>query len=218
MFKKILYIGSGDDLKPIDTFRQSQFVYIDSSPRNEYGYPYYYRGFYKKNFKKSILKKLSDMSFVQTNEKKYSDLYSEINVPDLDSHLVTFERNDHKTFKYYFSTGIPENIYDEKGDLNQDLCKDIYECDSILIKGHWPNKEILSHIKTPIHFIGSYGTFFPQNIKDMDDDFNNIIFYFLIHPEKVSFYSYLNKMGEITTFQTYNEFYQIYKKSKEMEE
>lgn len=224
MFKKILYIGPGEDLKQINNFPYSQFVYIDSLPRNEYGYPYYYRGFYKKNFKKTIYEKLYDMSFIQTTEKKYSDFYSEINVPDLDSHLVTFEKNgegDLRTLKYYFSTGIPENIYDGKGDLNEDLHQDIYECDAILIKGHWPSKEILMHTKTPIHFIGSYETYFPENIRDLgdiDNNFNSIISYFLNHPEIICSYSYLNKLGEIFTFQTYNEFYQIYKKNKETEE
>lgn len=223
MFKKILYAGSGDDLKPLTIFPSSHFVCIDSLPRNSYGYPYYYRGFYHKFFKKRITNKLS-LSFQQTNEKVFSDLYSEINVPNLDSHLVSFEKKEnegdiHQSLNYYFSTGIPENLYDGNGDLNEDLTKDISECDAIFIKGHWPHSDISLYITNPIHFIGAYSTYFPENKRELEEvEKNTIISYFFDHPETVSSYSYLTKREHLTTFRSYNEFYQFYKEHKQQED
>jgi hypothetical protein len=218
MFKKILYIGSGDDLTPLNYFTSSQFVYIDSLPRNSYGYPYYYREFYNKQFKQIVMTELYKLDFHKLDEKKFSNNYSEINVVDLDSHIVTFkrEREDiQQTLNYYFSTGIPENLYNGnngKGYLNEDLCKDISECDTILIKGHLPHKDIVEHIKNPIHFIGSESTYFPE--RENETEFEN--YSYLYNPDLISSYSYLSKLGELTIFQTYTEFYNhIIKKNQE---
>ena len=50
MFEKILYFGAGLDLSPLSLFKSIRtFVFVDSLPRNEYGYDYYYKPFYRKN-------------------------------------------------------------------------------------------------------------------------------------------------------------------------
>jgi hypothetical protein len=214
MFKKILYVGAGDDTDSLKVLSSSDFVCIDSLPRNEYGYSYYYRGFYQKDFKQRVIDKLRELSFYQKgDEKKFSDFYSEINVENLDSHLVIFEgEGNSRSVHYYFSTGIPENLYDGNGDLNEDLKKDIYECDTVFIKGHWPGEDIIKYIKKPFHFIGAYLTYFPENKSELEDGKDdNIISYFLRHPEYILSYSYLKKSGEIVAFQTYDEFYREYK-------
>jgi hypothetical protein len=217
MFKKILYIGSGDDLTPLDRFRSSSFVYIDPLPRNEYGYPYYYRGFYRKNFKGNLLSELTEKSFIQTgDENKYSDLYSEINVPDLDSHSITFEREGKQRFRFYLSTGIPENLYDGNGHLNEELMIDISECDTLFVKGHWPREEVMEYVNVPIHFIGAFPTYFPEDERDIDMNHSNntVISYLINNPEKFSSYSYLNESGELNTFDTYSEFHIYYRECK----
>jgi hypothetical protein len=213
MFKKILYIGSGDDTSPLDQFPSAQFIYIDSCPRNEYGYPYYYRGFYKKHFKQNVIEKLTRMSFQMIDEKKFTDQYSEIDVPDLDSHAVTFDR-DGQRLRYYFSTGIPENLYNDDGELNQELSNDISECDTILVKGHWPHQNIIEHIDMtkPLHFIGATPTYFPPCNKeegDEGDDIKNTILYNQL--EQAASYSYLDMSGTLSTFPTYYAFYNHYK-------
>ena len=203
MFKKILYIGAGTDLLPLDIFPFFNFVYIDSLPRNSYGYPYYYRGFYDRNFKQKVMTTLEAMSFYKTSEKIFSDLYSEINVANLESHCVSFYRDKNgqnnqngQNINYYFSTGIPENIYDGNGNLNTDLCADIAECDTIMIKGHWPHKDVFKYMKTPIHFIGNEMTHFPENkMEILDTDIEILSF------------SYLNASNKLYTFSTYEEFY-----------
>jgi len=218
MFKKILYIGAGDDIKPLNIFPYSHFVYIDSLPRNSYGYPYYYRGFYKENFKQNIVDNLTDISFNITLSKKFTNLYNEINITNLDSELVKFIREEGETqaLNYYFSTGVPENLYGEEGKLNQELINDISECDTILIKGHWPNEAIIDYINKPFHFIGSEITYFPDSLELEEEDCKNTILYHIIkYSEYVLSYSYLTLSGQIYTFPNYTEFYRHYKTNKE---
>ena len=206
MFKKILYIGAGTDLLPLDIFPFSYFVCVDALPRNSYGYPYYYRGFYDKNFKQKVMTTLESMSFYKTSEKTFSNLYSEINVANLDSHCVSFHRDQNgqnaqngqndQNINYYFSTGIPENMFDGNGNLNTDLCTDIAECDAILVKGHWPHKDIFKYMTTPFHFIGDEMTHFPENKIDiLEADID------------ISSFSYLKASDKLYTFSTYEEFY-----------
>ena len=205
MFKNILYIGAGTDLLPLDIFSFSHFVCIDALPRNSYGYPYYYRGFYNANFKQTVMTKLESISFYKTSEKVFSNLYSEINVANLDSHCVSFHRDQNdqnsqngQNINYYFSTGIPENIYDGNGNLNTDLCNDIAGCDAILVKGHWPHKDIFKYMTTPFHFIGDEMTHFPEN--------KTGILGTEIDTEILSF-SWQSLSGKLYTFSTYDEFY-----------
>jgi len=200
MFKKILYIGSGDDLKPLDEFLLSDFVYVDGLPRNEYGFTYYDKRLYDRDFKRKVVEGLDDMSFRKTSEKKFSDEYSEINVPDLDPHVMSFSREEQR-LRYYFSTAIPDNGY------NEELCNDISECDAILVKGHWPNKDVLKYIK-PFHFIGSETTFFPKNVNELDtSDRETLMYAVLENPKMILTYSYLAESGDIDTFSTYQKFY-----------
>jgi hypothetical protein len=218
MFNKILYIGSKDDFLPLDQFPSSQFVYIDSLPRNEYGYPYYYRGFYRKHFKQQVIDKLQSISFEKEDEKTFTDQYSEINVPDLDSHVITFMRNEQR-LRYYFSTGIPENLYNDHGYLNQELCNDISECDAILVKGHWPHLDVIKYIdKTkPFHFIGANPTYFLPDYKEEGKTETEDIKYTVLYPIltnclECSSYAYLDASGNLSTFPTYSTFYNHYKR------
>ena len=199
MFKKILYIGAGTDLEPLDCFPSSHFVYIDSLPRNSYGYPYYYRGFYDANFKQNVTRALESMFFYKTSEKVFSNLYSEINVANLDSHSVSFYRDknqikqEKQEIHYYFSTGIPENIYDGDGNLNTDLCTDMAECDAILVKGHWPHKDVFKYMTRPFHFIGDEMTYFQDTLGVEIDS-------------KILSFSLQSLSGKLYTFSTYDEF------------
>jgi hypothetical protein len=228
MFKKILYVGAGEDVAPLEMFPTTDFVLIDSLPRNSYGYPYYYRRFYDKDFKQRVEDGLHKLNFYKTDTRQFTDEYSEISIPDLDSHRVTYVRHiiddkiDIKNKKskqcvdYYFSTGIPENNW------NDEMIHNIAECDAILIEGHHPDYEILRYIKKPFHFIGESTTYFPENRvctdpNDYNYDYNAVIYHF--RPEDVASYSCLSKLSkEVKTFTTYKEFYDYYTYTKDRDE
>lgn len=206
MFKKILYIGAGLDFDPFSHFKDTkEFVFIDSNPRNAYGYPYYYRGFYCKHFLPQLKGKLVKLGFKLITKLTFTDNYSEILVDDLDSTLLEYKKDD-ITLKYYYSTGIPEDLWD-----NFDLQKDITECDTVLVCGHHPHKEFEEFIPKPFHFIGYNSTYFPNDyeefIKEDEDNKRNIISYMLQNPKVVKDYTFMNKNGEMKTFDSYEKFY-----------
>jgi hypothetical protein len=207
MFKKILYIGAGDDRSLLDLFPSSDFVFIDSLPRNEYGYFYYYRGFYRTAFKKGVLQKLADTQWIKTGEKVYSTMYSEINVPDLEPHRVSFQRGKQK-LDYYFSTGIPENLYIENKP-HQELQTSISECDAIFVKGHFPDESVLEYMQPHFHVICGADTYFPEH----NDDDKSIISRLIDDKERVSTYLYVDSSNTCRTFENYASFYQFYKET-----
>lgn len=210
MFNKILYIGAGNDITPLMVFPTSNFVYVDSRPRNEYGYDYYYRGFYSGTFKRDVIRALDRLHFQKVEDiehhKIFTDHYTEINVPDLESHLETFQDiHSPQTLRYYFSTGIPKDLND-----NETLCADIASCDAVLIKGHWPHHDVLRHLSKPFHFIGAMGTYFPEErVAEEKEDEQAILFHF--KPSDILSYSCLTYRDTVHTFSTYSEFYSYYK-------
>ena len=143
---KILYVGSGQDLKPLFKFPKSDFIYIDSNPRNSYGYPYYYKPFYSPNFKSRIISKLRENGITQISETTiFNEDFKEISVPDLDSHMIDFGR-----LKYYFSTSIPHedySIFKEK--IIPSMCdyNNNNLPDTLLVCGHHPHKDTLEILK-----------------------------------------------------------------------
>jgi len=204
MFKKILYIGAGDDRSLLDLFPSSDFVFIDSLPRNEYGYFYYYRGFYSATFKKDVLQILADAQWIKTGETVYSTMYSEINVPDLEPHRVSFQRGTQK-LDYYFSTGIPENLYLEHKP-HQELQTSISECDAIFVKGHLPDESVLEYMPPHFHMICASGTYFPEH-----NDDKSIVSRLIEDKKRVSSYLYVDPSHTCHTFENYASFYQFYK-------
>lgn len=167
MESKYLYIGTGLHLEPIKTFNSvKEFIFIDSQPRNEYGFNYYYRGFYGKDFVDNLIQECLKHNFKLINKTVFTDKYTEINVPNLESTMLYFLNDEtEQVFKYYISTSIPYDLHD-----NEILIKDISECDTLIISGHHPNHAILDYIKKPIAFIGYSNTWFPKTIQEFYDN------------------------------------------------
>ena len=175
---KILYIGAGEDITLLSTFPQSKFVYIDSNPRNSYGYPYYYKPLYSPGFKQRIISKLRENGIPQTSHTVvFTEEFKEISVPDLESNMVDFGR-----LKYYFSTSLPHEdyrIFKEKiipsiYDIHDNNLTDVPDLpDTLFVCGHYPHEDALEMLKKPFHFIGSYPTFFPKDIEELEEDIYN---------------------------------------------
>jgi hypothetical protein len=214
MFEKILYIGASTHIEPIQHFLNTKnFVFVDSQPRNEYGFDYYYRPFYR-DMLPSLIKKLETINFKLFDTRKFTNNYEEINMPNLDPTLLYFSNKAGKNLRserslnYYISTGIPTNYYD-----NKFLKEDISTCDSIIVAGHMPSSVVLEHIKKPFHFIGYEHTYFAKDLKenienqDVSEDVGSYIF---LYPEDVKSYTFVDEDGIKSTFNDYKNFYNLY--------
>jgi len=221
MFKKNLYIGAGLDLSPLKIFNDTkQFVFVDSSPRNEYGFEYYYRPFLRSNFVDNLIDTVEGKYNMKLVSKEaLTNKYEEINVDDLDSTLLHFSDKEKITrttvsLRYYISTGIPHDLYE-----NKTLIDDIKECDTVYVSGHDPNSAFIRYMNNPFHFIGSSSTWFAENLKDYlkedDDNCRGLGYYLLTDGGKVRSYSLVDeRTKELFTYNTYAEFY---KKLKEVQ-
>jgi hypothetical protein len=200
---KILYIGANLHLSPINDFNKcTEFVFIDPSPRNEYGYEYYYKPFYKRKFYDNLIQKLNEMNFELKGKTKFTNDYEEILVDNLDSTCLTFV-NDNKILKYYISTGIPNDLHN-----NKELQDDINSCSSLIISGHYPCDHILDYINK-YHFIGYNHTYYPKNVEALleENEDNNIIKNIINNDPSILSYTYVDyNNGNIIECTDYNDF------------
>ncbi len=197
-FKKILYLGAGEDIEVINIFPNcNEFILIDTKPRSEHDNEnYFYEGFYRENFLKIIINKCKKYGFIleQTIElepkyinkiniiEKDNDYNTDLNsIPYINPHLLIFNSSsmNNKIIKYYISTNILFNMHPI-------LEKDIYEADTLYISGYHPDCELLKYFYSPIelsnglikkkNFVGnSYTCYYI----DFEDDDNSIIKYFI---------------------------------------
>jgi hypothetical protein len=220
LFNKILYIGTGLHTEVIDHFKNTNnFVFVDSQPRTEFGYDYYYRPFYRSNFILPLFEKLKSQNFFnfQTNNTAdiitFSNHYEEINKPYLDSSCLFFydkcgkNLRSERNLKYFISTAIPNNLYD-----NTFLHNEIKSCNTVLVSGHHPHFKIVDYLATPLHFIGYSNTYFPKNLssflKEDSENENTFVAWMLENPSKILSYTHVDyETGDMKTFETYDDFY-----------
>jgi hypothetical protein len=163
MFNKILYCGAGTHLEPIIYFKNiSNFVLIDGQPRSEYGLNYYDKTWYKKTFLLQLSKKMKELKLKLISTKVITNNFSEINVPNLESECLTITDDNNKNVKYYTSTSLPFDLFD-----NTQLQLDMETCDTLFISGYCPPKKIIKYIKKPFNLIGCSYTWFPLNIENL---------------------------------------------------
>ena len=205
---KILYIGAGLHTEIVENFPNvKKFVLVDSKPRTEFGYEYYFRPFYRPDFIYDLISKLQDYKLKEN--VKLSNKYEEIDRDYLDSSLLYFRKEDIH-LKYFISTGIPCDLYNEKFE------EELTGCDTLLISGHDPNGRIMDYIKKPFHFIGYSSTYFPKNLESFEEDeYNSAIKYILENPDKVKSYTYVDyNTGTNKTVYNYEDFYEQFKQFK----
>ena len=220
MFEKILYIGAGLDLSPLDIFPETRkFVFVDSCPRTEFGYEYYYKPFYRPYFVEHLMNKMDEKDLTLISKEVLTNKYEEIQVNDLNSTLLYFSDKkrtlrSERCLKYYISTGIPIDLYG-----NQTLINDIKSSDTIYVSGHEPNNKFVQYLNKPFHFIGKSNTWYPQNMKNYlaNDDTNctGFFYYLLTNADKVCSYTFIDERTK--KYWRYNTYAEFYKKYKELQ-
>ncbi len=216
-FKKILYCGSGLHTNVIRHFNDvKSFLFIDSLPKNEYGYDYYYRGFYRNDFILRLNEKLNKEGFNTYDRIIFTDNYTEINKDYLESTCIYFYNKygknlrSEKNLKYFISTSIPDDIYN-----NVYLQKEIYSCDTLIISGYNPDDYLIKYMNKPFNVIMYDSSYYPKDLKtflekDKESE-NTIISYILKYPSNILSYTCINDQGEYKVFSSYEDFYKYYK-------
>ena len=225
--KKLLYIGAGKDLDHLlsseynpEYSEYSEFVFVDSLPRNSYGYPYYYKHYYRDDFKKDVVEKLHQNGYEQTSEPhQFTHDFQEINVPDLDSHSVHFYNPSvEKHVRYLFSTSLPHESYDV---FQNSIIPSLNELpDALFVRNHHPSEDVLKMLKKPFHFIGCFPTYFPKDVAEVKEDEKHTIYYSCMRHiisntgNIVHKYTYIGQDGNCHHFSNYRDFYTEYDKEE----
>ena len=177
-----VYVGAGLDIVPILVLRHiKQFIYIDSQPFSEFGTHVYtnkYESFdatvntrqnHEENnlfgrptFKERFEQLMKQNNFIVQSETKYCWIY----------------KNDYgQVIKYHVSCAFPEF-------LTEEIKKDISECNTLILCGHFPNNRILSLMYEPKYIICNCHTVYTY---DADEKDSSVIKYLLDNqhiPEK----------------------------------
>ena len=168
-----IYFGANLHIDVLDILndKKKNIIYVDSLPKNEYGYEFY-KGFYRPSFYDNLIEEFSKYNYYLKYQKKLKPLqkiekYNCLNccLPKYFYPELLIFKNDKlkKEVKYYISSGIPRY-------LTQELINDMKLCNNIIISGHHPHNIILSYLKLPLVVYG-----YNQTVFEKDESEDNII-------------------------------------------
>jgi hypothetical protein len=157
-----LYIGAGTDLIPVIIFSNiHKFIFVDSQPFSEHGTHTYISA---TNISKKVDKKdrfgncFSRPNFIPTLTKVMNN-NNFIKESETDEYLLYYSKETNQTIKYYYSCAFPEYISNE-------LINDMKTCNTLIIAGHDPHKEVLKYLQTPAFIIGNCHTVYAPDSSD----------------------------------------------------
>lgn len=177
----LLYIGAGLDFSILNLPMQ-MFFFVDSQPRSEYG-SIDAPGFFRPNFIKELKQKLKGLGYIKfkrfaigkTNPKKYYD----------EGVIVFISKDRSKVLYYFYSTTFPLRE-------GHPLSQFIPICNTLFVKGHGPEANVVESMHCPITFIGSDDTVYSKSDK------------FFETPEKIkTWYIQEKATGEIKEIQPF---------------
>lgn len=152
---KILYIGANDHIQPVRDFSEAkEFIYIDSQPLIKDGtYDFHDKFMYR------LLFMLDIYNFKKVEERIIDTLDSSYELEYFNPTLLIFQNDStNQILKYYVSCKFPFEF------SNQDeIIKDIQECDALLICGFSPHPQIFDYLKNMTIFIGYSSTYFGES-------------------------------------------------------
>ena len=149
--KKAVYIGAGDDIKPLEYYSDDikEFILVDSLPLTEFGDGYIGKKWYRKNFLPNLLKKMKESGF----HLEWHDILKKI------YHFT--KKKENVSVYYFYSFIFPEHLnYDQE--IVELLEKKIKDYDVLIVRGYDPHKKILEYSKKEIDFIGALSTVYHE--------------------------------------------------------
>jgi hypothetical protein len=195
---KAIYIGAGDDTRPIKRLSDvAEFVHVDSQPYSEFGILQSQQimsngsnGYSRPRFFNHLCQCMKDANMM---------------LKTIDQNVIDFVEEDvvkegGRKVRYYINTAVPEHI--------ECLKKDISTADMLIVAGHDPHISILDFTTKKLLFTGFSDTSFAE------DEFpdKSTVMYHLHHPkhaaatrDKFSTFTYVSP-DSIKTFDTWEEF------------
>lgn len=169
-----IYFGANLHINVLDILsdKKKNIIYVDSLPKNEYGYEFY-KGFYRPKFYDKLVEEFLKYDYKLYKRTKLKPIlkiekYNCCNccLPKYFYPELLIFKNEilNKEVKYYISSGIPRYLTNE-------LIDDMKNCYNIIISGHHPSNIILKYLKLPLVVYGSNQTVFDTE----EDDENTII-------------------------------------------
>jgi hypothetical protein len=189
--QQAVYVGAGHDIIPVLVFRDiKKFIYIDSQPFSEHGTHVYtkdYKSYFalletrilhendnlfgRPKFIEEFQHLMKQNNFILQSESKYCIIY----------------KNDYdQVIKYHLSCSYPEFLTNE-------IKSDIRECNTLILCGYFPHKNILSMMKDPKNVIGNCHTVYTYDDKD---ESNKVTRYLLEYPYILENYLLLKENKE----------------------
>ena len=83
---------------------------------------------------------------------------------ETDEYFLYYSEETNQTIKYYYSCAFPEYISNE-------LINDMKACNTLIIAGHDPHKEVIKYLQTPAFIIGNCHTVY--SVDSNDEEYSN---------------------------------------------
>lgn len=216
LFKKLLYIGAGCHIDPVQHFSKTQeFVFIDTLPRSEWDRQGFYADLYRLSFMDELIYTCGQYGFTlhlcYELDSKYK--YRLFSIPQfiyylccrvppyVNPTLLTFKNEKTgQMLKYYISTNIKYNMHSI-------LAKDIRDADGLIVCGYNPESVVFQYFDKPKALVGYSDTSYSADL----DGRETVINYLNIAEQSIystffdKFYFISNYTGNIVECKDFRE-------------
>jgi hypothetical protein len=191
--QQAVYIGAGLDIIPVLVLRDlKKFIYVDSRPFSEFGTQVYTKEYesHKAILETRELHEKNNLFGRPTFLEDFKQLMKQNNfILQFESKYCIIYKNEYdQIIKYHLSCAFPEFLTDE-------IKNDIFESDTLILCGHFPNILLLSMIKDLKCIIGDTHTCYTFDADD-ESEKNTVIKTILDNPKIVEKYFLLKEDKE----------------------
>lgn len=229
--KKILYIGSGTHIDPVNHFPlTSEFVFIDTLPRSDEDLPKVFnKNKYNIYFIDKLIQDCQDNNFKlkQIIELDKNYINKILSIKQKINHIfnpfkyitptlfIFINHLSGQTIKYYVSTNIEHN-------MNSEIMKDIEDSDALIISKYSPPTKLLDYFIKPKIFIGYSNINYNINLNDIFDNKKRDSIIYIMNTNKTEitsnyfykFYLVIYSNGVKLDCKNYDEFIDTYNYTK----
>lgn len=203
---KYIYFGANIHINVLDILHRKSdtIIYVDSLPKNPYGYEYKHT-YYTPRFYNDLISEFFKYDYYLHDELNLTPVFQmekfsfcNILTPKYfyPKKLVFKNYKLNKEVYYYISSGIPRHI-------TYELIDDMKDCYNLIICGHHPNNLILNFLKLPLVIYGYNSTVFESEGEEESiifsfENYNNYnLIYYLVDYKTNNILNMCNSIEEL---------------------